>query len=423
MATHRRRFLQYGAGPLLYPLLGSTSAAPAAGGDPYFPPPDSEGGWRTLSGAGQLRKTAGMDLDRLDQAFRYTATTSQHGGLLVARKGWLLYERYFGRAARDVTPNMYSVGKTVTSLCCGILLDEQRNRLPKGLDQEVFTEAYLPESFPLADPRQSGIKLGHLLTMTSGMREGNSGIVRGEVVKLDPLPPGPKLDQDQAALRAPMWTAPGGGYSYSSQGVHVVSILMRHLLGMELQAYFDRKIARPLGFGGWGYAQDTPAGRLPHTPGGAGLALRATDALRYGYLMLREGSWQGKQLVPRDYLSLCRQPSPYNPHSPYSLQFEVNADGHVFGAPPDTFFKSGAGGFCLYAVPSLDLVVYKLASVTRPGAPPMPYDLGFGGNTARTDDTRDHWQPGPGDQFHDGPINGDAGTRRTLEMVIAAIVG
>ena len=37
-----------------------------------------------------------------------------------------------------------------------------------------------------------------------------------------------------------------------------------------------------------------------------------------------------------------------------------NADGHVAGAPKDAFWKSGAGGFCLYVVPSLDLVIYKL---------------------------------------------------------------
>lgn len=369
-----------------------------------------------------------MDVQRLDQAFRYTATTSQHGGLLVARHGWLLYERYFGRAARDVTPNMYSVGKTVASLCCGIMLDEQRSRIPKGLEQEVFTETYLPEAFPLNDPRQAGIKLGHLLTMTSGMREGNSGIVRGSLVQLEaPAPPSAPpapFDQDQSALRAPMWTSPGGGYSYTSQGVHVASIVLRHIAGMELQAYAEQKLARPMGFGGWGYAMERGGSRLPHTPGGAGVALRATDALRLGHLLLHAGNWKGRQLVPEGYMRLCRQPSPYNPHSPYSLQFEVNADGHVFGAPPDTFFKSGAGGFCVYAVPSLDLVVYKMASVSGRGpSVEATYDLGFGGYTGKPDESRDRWTPGPADQFHDGPINGDAATRRTLEMVIAAIVG
>ena len=421
MTANRRVFLRHGAAPLLGVLaaLPRASAAPVRG---YFPPPDAAGGWRTLSSAAQIRKSAGMDLERLDQAFRYTATTSRHGGLLVVRRGWLVYERYFGRAARDVTPNMYSVGKTITSLCCGILLDQHRGRIPAGLDQKVFTETYLPDAFPLSDPRQAGIRLGHLLTMTSGLREGNTGIVRGQLVKLDPAPPAPKRDQDQTALRLPMWTAPGGGYSYTSQGVHAASIVLRRIAGMELQAYAAAKLASPMGFGGWGYALETASGKLPHTPGGAGIALRATDALRLGYLLLRGGNWAGRQLVPESYVRLCRQPSPYNPHTPYSLQFEVNADGHVFGAPRDAFFKSGAGGFCVYAVPSLDLVVYKLASVTpRPGAWQPPYDLGFGSPAATPDESRDNWSPAPADQFHDGPINGDAGTRRTLELVVAAI--
>ena len=41
--------------------------------------------------------------------------------------------------------------------------------------------------------------------------------------------------------------------------------------------------------------------------------------------------------------------------------FEVNADGHVFGAPHDAFFKSGAGGSAIFVVPSLDLAIYKMS--------------------------------------------------------------
>src|SRR5438105_3256497 len=35
----------------------------------YFPPPDSDGGWRTLTNATQIRKLAGLDLRRLEQAY------------------------------------------------------------------------------------------------------------------------------------------------------------------------------------------------------------------------------------------------------------------------------------------------------------------------------------------------------------------
>ena len=116
---------------------------------------------------------------------------------------------------------------------------------------------------------------------------------------------------------------------------------------------------------------------------------------------------------------MAQRPSPFNPHSPFSLQFEVNEDHHVAGAPPDSFFKSGAGGFCIYAVPSLDLAIYKMSCVGLPEA--SHYDLGFSGRSGKTDASRDNWKPHPSDQFHDGPINGDAGTRRTLDMVIASL--
>jgi CubicO group peptidase (beta-lactamase class C family) len=431
----RREFFRGSAGAAS--LLGGARGAFSIGnGDgrskaksrDYFPPPDRDGGWRTLADAEKIRKVAGIDLSRLDDAFEYTQTTSKFGGLLVARHGWLVYEKYFGRATREVTPNLWSIGKAFTSVSCGIMLQEERDKIPDGLDTTVFTEKYLPEAFPLSDPRKAGIKLGHLLAMTSGMAEGgaNLGIVRGQNVKLDPAPP---LDysrgEDEAALGVRMWTDPGGGYFYSSQGAHVASIVARHLTGMELQAFIGEKLAAPMGFGGWGYETVWPVlgvGKLPHSFGGAGVALRATDALRFAYLLLRQGRWGNRQLVPADYVGLCGQPSPYNVHSPFSLQFEVNRDGHVFGAPRDAFFKSGAGGFCVYAVPSLDLAVYKMSFASLGGG--RPYDLGFssGAKVAEPQDPRDDWAPHAANQFVDGPVDGDAGTRRTLELVVSSVV-
>ena len=98
--------------------------------------------------------------------------------------------------------------------------------------------------------------------------------------------------------------------------------------------------------------------------------------------------------------------------------FEVNQDGHVIGAPKDAFFKSGAGGSAIYVVPSLDLAIYKMSSSDAQLAPeltglPITYPV---------NGSRDGWKPGPHTQFHDGPIGGDDGVRRLLEMVVAAVV-
>ena len=387
----------------------------------YFPPSDKDGGWRTLADAAGIRKLAGMDLVRLDQAFEFEKETSQHGGLVVVRHGYLVYEKYFGKGNREAHPDMASIGKAFTSISSGIMLKEKRDQIPDGLETKVFTVKYLPQAFPLDDPLKADIKLGQLLSMSAGLHGegGNPGIVNGVNQKLDPVqgPAGP-VDQDLSALHTPLWTKPGGGYSYSSSSPHIASIVLRNLTGMEMQQFIELKLAGPMGFGSWGYAVHRTTGTLPHTPGGGSIALRATDAVRLPYLLLHNGKWGNRQLVPADYVALCGKPSPYNPHSPMGFMFEQNADGHVFGAPRDAYFKSGAGGSGIYVVPSLDLVMYKMASSDAQLNPdltglPMGYE---------PDHSRDNWKPLPHDQFHDGPVGGDDSVRRLLEMVVASVV-
>jgi CubicO group peptidase (beta-lactamase class C family) len=412
--------VNYLSGAGLCALVALTSVTFAANSD-YFPPPDSQGGWRTLANAGDVKKHAGMDLGRLDQAFAFLQETSQNGGLVVVRHGYLVYEKYFGRGNREAHPDMASIGKAFTSVSSGIMLKEKHEQIPEGLEQKVFTEKYLPEAFPLDDPTKADIKLGNLLSMSAGLHgEGNNpGIVHGVDQPLEPMPkPAQPLDQDMVALKTPLWTKPGMGYSYASSSPHVASIVLRHLTGMELQQYIDLKLAKPMGFGSWGYALHRNGVTLPHTPGGGGIALRATDAVRFAYLLLHKGKWGKQQLAPADYIELCAHPSPYNPHSPFSLMFEVNEDGHVFGAPRDAYFKSGAGGSAIYVVPSLDMVVYKMSGSDAQFKP----ELTGLSETYQVDHSRESWKPLTHDQFHDGPVGGDDGVRRLLEMVSAAVI-
>ena len=394
-------------------------ALPIAHAAEYFPPPDSSGGWRELHNAAQIRQLAGMDLPRLEQAFDFTQRCSQDGGLLVVRHGYLVFEKYFGRAHRNANPDMASTGKAVTSIACGIMLQEFRDKIPEGLDQKVFTDKYLPEAFPLDDPRKADITLGQLLCMTAGYHgEGGSpGIVHGNVVPLNPVPGQNIHDLDMSSLRTALWTNAGAGYSYSSPAPHIASIVLRHVTGMELQDYINERLARPMGWGPWGYCLHRGDFTMPHANGAGSIALHATDALRFGYCLLHRGRWGDKQLVPADYVAQCGRPSPCNPHCPFSLMFENNSDGHVAGAPRDAFYKSGAGGFGILIVPSLDLVIYKLGGNDSQYAPeltglPQTFDY---------DGSRDNWHPLPRTPFNEGSMGGDDGLRRVLEMVSAAV--
>ncbi|PYJ98001.1 MAG: serine hydrolase, partial [Verrucomicrobia bacterium] len=312
----------------------------------YFPAPDSAGGWRTAKDATQARELAAMDLSKLEQAWEFTQRCTQNGGLLVVRRGYLVFEKYFGRASRDANPDMASTGKAYTSIACGIMLREFRDKIPEGLDTKVFTEAFLPEGLPLDDVRRADITLGQLLCMTGGYNgEGQSptAVVMGKAFPLKAVPGQNIRDLDTSSLRCAMWTNAGAGYSYSSPEPHIASMVLRRVTGMELQDYINERLARPMGWGAWGYCLHRGDFTMPHANGAGSIAVHATDALRFGYCLLREGRWGDRQLVPADYIAKCNQPSPYNPHCPFTLQFEQNSDGHVAGAPRDAFWKSGAG--------------------------------------------------------------------------------
>jgi len=393
----------------------------------YFPPPDAAGGWRTLKDADEIRRVAGMDKRKLDEAFEFIKGSTKNGGLLVLRKGWLVYENYFGLGHREATPNLASCGKSFTSIAVGMLMAEQPKLFPDGLDQKVFTPAYFPaEAFPLSDPRKKDIKLGQLLAFTAGIRGNNPSYVNGKATTIDPVGPdgwqakveaiahGKQdgvFDNKTPFSAATLWRNPGEGYSYASSSIHLASIMLRHVTGMELQAYVEQRLAKPLGWGRWGYGyKNVPD--VTHTPGGGGIALRATDMLRFGYLLLREGRWNDEQLVPAEYVRLCARQSPYNPHYPYSLQFNVNTNGDIPGLPRDAFWKGGSGGHALYVVPSLDLVVWKLAGRDEQYSPD---NTGLPASPASQEQVaaRRGWKE---------TVDKETALRKTLQMVIESIV-
>lgn len=385
----------------------------------YFPPPDSQGGWRTCKTPDELRKLGGMSPERIDAAYEVTQRSTQNGGLIVVHNGYLVFERYFGRAHRNANPDMASTGKAFTSIACGIMLNEFKEKIPDGLDTKVFTEKYLPEAFPLDDPRRANITLGQLLCMTAGYNgEGQSptGIVMGKASPMKPAPGQNIRDLDQSSLKCRLWTEPGTGYSYSSPSPHIASIVLRHVTGMELKDYIDTRLAKPMGWGAWNYCLHRGDYDMPHANGAGSTALHATDVMRFGYCLAKNGKWNDKQLVPPEYLALCNKPSKYNPHAPFTLQWEQNSDGHVAGAPRDAYWKSGAGGFCLYVVPSMNLVIYKM------GGKDNQYDPALTGIASdfKYDGSRDNWQPTPRTPFNEGSLQGNDGLWRVLEMVCAA---
>ncbi|HYO80591.1 MAG TPA: serine hydrolase [Bryobacteraceae bacterium] len=404
----------------MFALASFASQITAVAGD-HYPPSDARGGWRTITDPAKVRKQTGIDVGKLDEAFQYAQQTSQHGGLLVVRHGHLIYERYFGRGHREALPELASCGKAFTSLAVGIMLKEKADQFPHALDEKVYSARYLPhEYFPVDDPRKGEITLGQLLAMSAGIRGTNPVYVKGARQTWDDptVDNGPWSTTDDFAMRQSLWCAPGECYSYSTSSSHLPAMIVRRVTGMEMEDYLRQRLAEPLGFGTWGYAMYRPKlksgidanGRMLHTPGGGSIAVRSTDMLRFGYLLLRQGKWRNQQIVPAEFIKLCGRTTKYNPHYSHSFNFNVNDDGHVPDVPRDAYWKGGAGGYAIYVVPSLDLVVYKMGGNEGqydPALTRLPVRYTYDGSRA-------NWKPA------DAKVIGDA-TTKTLQMVIAAI--
>ena len=108
----------------------------------YFPPPESAGGWRSAMASDAARELAGVDTAALDAAWGFVSELHADSSLLVARHGWLCFERYQGAMSPTFNRDMHSCGKAFTSTAAGILMDERKDLFPERLDQLVDDGAY-----------------------------------------------------------------------------------------------------------------------------------------------------------------------------------------------------------------------------------------------------------------------------------------
>lgn len=119
--------------------------------------------------------------------------------------------------------------------------------------------------------------------------------------------------------------------------------------------------------------------------GGNGVAVTARDAARFGQLMLQGGEWQGRQLVPADWVAQStsvQNPGPGGSTGAYGYQwwvrpYSTNAYGS-YAAPHgeasyDTYYAFGAWGQFIFVVPELALVTVIASSGPQDSYAPRPF--------------------------------------------------
>jgi CubicO group peptidase (beta-lactamase class C family) len=122
------------------------------------------------------------------------------------------------------------------------------------------------------------------------------------------------------------------------------------------------RVFGPIGWEEWQWDRNPPEpDGARHTKSQGGIKPRPRDALRFGYLHLQRGVWEGREIIPGWYAEAMRRPSDYNPiHRNYGLQVRLNAGGAAPMAPADAYGPSGFADNYIYVVPSLDMVVVRI---------------------------------------------------------------
>ncbi len=242
--------------------------------------------------------------------------------------------------------SLQSVTKSVMSVALGIAVDE--GHVP-AVDAPVWPwfQSY---GVDLTEPRRAAATIEDFLTMRSGIDWATPGQTYD-----DPTHPTVELEASDAwidyAVSRPMAIDPGTRFDYNDGVSVLLGKLVREATGMRIDRWAEERLFAPLGIDEY-YWKVTPDGE---TDSEGGLYLSTHDLARIGYLMLRDGQWDGQQVVSSAWVRASTSPVvPFDDaDSGYGYQWWVpaHADGRT-----EIFAGNGYGGQFLHVVPEYDLI-------------------------------------------------------------------
>ena len=203
---------------------------------------------------------------------------------MLYRDGAVVAEAFWAPYRADRLHVQHSATKSWVSMAIGLLVDDGL----LSLDARVvgFFAADCPAHI---SEHLAAMTVRDLLTMRTGHRQGISGGAwRGRSESWVRL-----------FLNEPVEDPPGQRFIYSSASSFMLSAIVSVVSGQTAFELCNARIFQPMGMGRieWDLA---PGG---YNTGGNGLSCSTEDLLKFGVLHLQQGSWEGQQLLSREWVA------------------------------------------------------------------------------------------------------------------------
>ncbi|KKN55201.1 hypothetical protein LCGC14_0584710 [marine sediment metagenome] len=304
----------------------------------------------------------GLDSDKITEMFEFIEKNSYNiHSVIIVRNGYLLTEEYLynsqlleAKAYSDLLPpkaytgpifhDQASATKSLTSILIGIALQEGfLDNLSQTL-YEFFADIWDP-SF---DERKKNITIEQLLTM-------NSGLI-GEWYPNYPRVDYPPADCIKLALDdVPLGYTPGeaGKWEYSNEGPNLLSGIIANVTGKSTEEFAREYLFTPLGILEEEY-------HWPHDDKGINYGAYAFHCspkvqAKLGILCLNNGTWDGTQIVGKDYMKDATTVKTSLSKGEKSMEY-----GYLFfmmDSPLEGYYMAGSGGQCIYVMPEYNITV------------------------------------------------------------------
>ncbi|MEZ6137765.1 MAG: serine hydrolase [Pirellulaceae bacterium] len=280
--------------------------------------PESQG----VSSAGVLAYVKAADAE----------VDSMHSFMLV-RHGQVVAEAWWAPEAADKPHVLWSLSKSFTSTAVGLAVAEGK----LSIDDRVID--FFPDETP-EEPSENlkSMRVRDLLTMSTGHQD--------EVNLRD------QTHWRRAFLSHPVPHKPGTHFRYNTPATYMLSAIMQKVTEQKVVDYLQTRLFTPLGIAPpkWDTSPEDVS------LGGYGLYLCTEDIAKFGQLYLQKGKWNGKQLIPENWIAQATSKQVSNGSDP-QRDWDQGYGFQFWRCRHNAFRGDGKDGqFCI-VLPDLDAVV------------------------------------------------------------------